>query len=69
MIEVSIPKQMVLEVVETAPGEKGNTAQGASKVGKQYIISMDVLRGNISRTPGTQLQQAVFLFDRATASS
>ncbi|CAN0227282.1 unnamed protein product [Ascophyllum nodosum] len=34
MIEVSIPKQMVLEVVETAPGEKGNTAQGASKPAK-----------------------------------
>lgn len=32
MIEVSIPKQMVLEVVETGPGEKGNTAQGGSKV-------------------------------------
>lgn len=32
-IEVAIPKQMVLEVVQTDPGEKGNTAQGALKVG------------------------------------
>lgn len=27
-----IPKQMVIEVAETDPGEKGNTAQGGSKV-------------------------------------
>lgn len=33
-IDVSIPKQMVLEVVETDPGEKGNTAQGGSKPAK-----------------------------------
>lgn len=32
VIEVALPKQMVLEVVETDPGEKGNTAQGATKV-------------------------------------
>lgn len=32
VIEVTLPKQMVLEVVETDPGEKGNTAQGATKV-------------------------------------
>lgn len=32
IIEVTLPKQMVLEVVETDPGEKGNTAQGATKV-------------------------------------
>ena len=32
VIEVALPKQMILEVVETDPGEKGNTAQGATKV-------------------------------------
>lgn len=37
-IEVAIPKQMVFEVLETDPGEKGNTAQGGSKV-SQTIIS------------------------------
>eukprot|EP00904_Undaria_pinnatifida_P011431 jgi/Undpi1/7418/HiC_scaffold_22.g09891.m1 len=31
VIEIAIPKQMVVEVIETDPGEKGNTAQGASK--------------------------------------
>ncbi|CAN0208975.1 unnamed protein product [Pylaiella littoralis] len=34
IIEVTLPKQMVLEVVETDPGEKGNTAQGATKPAK-----------------------------------
>lgn len=49
VIEVALPKQMILEVVETDPGEKGNTAQGATKVtinrraqivvrGTQFII-------------------------------
>eukprot|EP00752_Nemacystus_decipiens_P002524 g2368.t1 len=34
VIEVALPKQMILEVVETDPGEKGNTAQGATKPAK-----------------------------------
>lgn len=34
VIEVALPKQMILEVVQTDPGEKGNTAQGATKVTK-----------------------------------
>ncbi|CBJ26394.1 elongation factor P [Ectocarpus siliculosus] len=34
VIEVTLPKQMILEVVETDPGEKGNTAQGATKPAK-----------------------------------
>lgn len=36
VIEVALPKQMILEVVETDPGEKGNTAQGATKVTKTH---------------------------------
>ncbi|CAM9445281.1 unnamed protein product [Scytosiphon promiscuus] len=43
IIEVTLPKQMILEVVETDPGEKGNTAQGATKpakVGSGAIVNV-----------------------------
>ena len=33
-IEVRIPKQMNMVIMETDPGEKGNTAQGGSKPAK-----------------------------------
>ena len=33
-VEVRIPQHMSLKVIETDPGEKGNTAQGGSKPAK-----------------------------------